>query len=107
MIRTYAAFSAALAIAAGAFGAHIAEGTAVDWLKTGGLYQLVHAVAALVLIDHDRRAAILMLVGAAIFSTTLYAMALGAPRWFGAVTPIGGIVMIVAWLRVGYGTLRS
>ncbi|WP_368855933.1 DUF423 domain-containing protein, partial [Escherichia coli] len=35
-------------MAAGAFGAHGASGEAAEWLKTGGHYQLIHAVAALV-----------------------------------------------------------
>ena len=43
-----AALSGAIAVAAGAFGAHGASGPAVEWLKTGGQYQLIHAVAALV-----------------------------------------------------------
>jgi len=45
-----------------------------------------------------RGAAALLLVGAAIFALTLYAMALGAPKWLGAVTPIGGLLMIAGWL---------
>ena len=45
-----------------------------------------------------RGAAILLLIGAAIFAITLYAMALGAPRWLGAITPIGGLLMIGGWL---------
>lgn len=95
----WAASSAALAIAAGAFGAHGASSQqAAEWLRTGGLYQLIHAVAAIALMQAARTPAILMLVGAAIFAGTLYLMALGAPRWLGAITPIGGSVLIAAWL---------
>ena len=95
----WAALSAALAIAAGAFGAHGASSQqAAEWLRTGGLYQLIHAVAAIALMQAARTPAILMLVGAAIFAGTLYLMALGAPRWLGAITPIGGGVLIAAWL---------
>jgi uncharacterized membrane protein YgdD (TMEM256/DUF423 family) len=93
-----AALSAACAIAAGAFGAHAAKPPAVEWLKTGSLYQLVHAVAAIALADFRRRQAWLMLTGATIFAATLYAMALGAPRLLGVVTPVGGVMMIGAWL---------
>ena len=94
-----AALSAALAIAAGAFGAHGARSPeAAEWLRTGGMYQLVHAVAALVVAAQARGAAVMLLVGAAIFAATLYAMAFGAPRWFGAITPIGGALMIAGWL---------
>ena len=95
----WAALSAALAIAAGAFGAHGASSQqAAEWLRTGGLYQLIHAVAAIALMQAARTPAILMLVGAAIFAGALYLMALGAPRWLGAITPIGGSVLIAAWL---------
>lgn len=95
----WAALSAALAIAAGAFGAHGGSSQqAAEWLRTGGLYQLIHAVAAIALMQAARTPAILMLVGAAIFAGTLYLMALGAPRWLGAITPIGGSVLIAAWL---------
>ncbi|HEX5535914.1 MAG TPA: DUF423 domain-containing protein, partial [Sphingobium sp.] len=62
------------------------------------LYQLIHAVAAIALMQAAHTPAILMLVGAAIFAGTLYLMALGAPRWLGAITPIGGSVLIAAWL---------
>lgn len=89
----------AVAVAAGAFGAHDAPGPQeADWLRTGGLYQLIHAVGALAIMDAARRPAILLLIGSTIFASTLYAMALGAPRWLGAVTPIGGALMIIGWL---------
>ena len=99
MIGSLAALSAALAVAAGAFGAHGASSPqAAEWLQTGGVYQMIHAVGALVVMQRSRGAAMLLLVGAAIFALTLYAMALGAPRWFGAITPIGGTMLIVGWL---------
>ena len=99
MIGILAAVSAALAVAAGAFGAHAAAGEQqAEWLRTGGLYQLVHAVAALAIMGVARGPALLLLAGSAIFALTLYAMALGAPRWLGAVTPIGGTLLIGGWL---------
>ena len=45
IITIFAAVSASMAIAAAAFGAHAAQGEAVEWLHIGGQYQLVHAVA--------------------------------------------------------------
>ena len=42
-----AAFSGAVAVMAGAFGAHGAAGKAADWLRTGGEYELIHALAAI------------------------------------------------------------
>lgn len=102
-IGMWAAISAAVAVAAGAFGAHGAAGPQqAEWLRTGGMYQLVHAVAALAIMGTARGAAVLLLVGAAIFAMTLYAMALGAPRWLGAVTPVGGGLLIIGWLWAGW-----
>jgi uncharacterized membrane protein YgdD (TMEM256/DUF423 family) len=99
MIAVLAALSAALAIAAGAFGAHGASSPQhAEWLRTGGLYQLLHAVAALTLANAARGPALLLLTGAAIFAFSLYAMAIGGPRWLGAITPIGGTLMIAGWL---------
>lgn len=93
-----AALSAAVAIGAGAFGAHAFGGREAEWLRTGGLYQMLHAVAALVVMRIDRRVAWVLVSGAAVFAGCLYAMALGAPRWLGAVTPVGGVMMIAGWV---------
>lgn len=98
-LQKLAALSAAIAIAAGAFGAHRFTGKEAEWLRTGGLYQLVHAVAILGLARTAAPAALwTLLAGATIFAGTLYAMSFGAPRWFGAITPIGGALMIGGWL---------
>jgi uncharacterized membrane protein YgdD (TMEM256/DUF423 family) len=103
LIGFFAAISAAVAVAAGAFGAHAASGQQeAEWLRTGGLYQLLHAVAALAMMGLARGPAILLLVGSAVFALTLYAMAFGAPRWLGAVTPIGGTLLIGGWLWAGW-----
>ena len=108
MLVILAALSGAIAVAAGAFGAHGASGPAVEWLKTGAQYQLIHVVAALVAVRMEARgAAWLFVIGAAIFSLTLYAMALGAPRWFGAITPIGGALLIGGWLWLAWSAARS
>jgi uncharacterized membrane protein YgdD (TMEM256/DUF423 family) len=103
-----AALSGAIAVAAGAFGAHGATGEAEEWLKTGGQYQLVHAVAALVAIQLQARgAAWMFVIGAAIFAGTLYLMALGLPRWLGAITPIGGTLLIGGWLWLAWRAFRA
>jgi uncharacterized membrane protein YgdD (TMEM256/DUF423 family) len=106
MMEAFAALAAAIAIAAGAFGAHAAEGHAAEWLKTGSFYLLVHAIAVFALAGQANGARLLMLAGAALFAATLYAMALGAPRWLGAVTPIGGAAMIIAWLWLAWQLFR-
>lgn len=103
------ALSGACAVAFGAFGAHgLDVPKAKSWAETGAHYQGLHAVAALALLHlgHERMAA-LMMVGAAIFTFTLYAMALGAPTWLGAITPVGGSLLIAAWLGVAWTAWRS
>lgn len=112
MILVWAALSAALAIGAGAFGAHGASSPqAAEWLRTGGTYQLIHAVAAIAIMGlgagSGRAPAALLLIGAAIFAGTLYAMALGAPRWLGAVTPVGGLLLIGGWLWTAWIAWRG
>lgn len=103
-----AALSGAIAVAAGAFGAHAATGKAAEWLKTGGLYEMVHAVAAIVAVQlRNRLAATLLLGGSALFAVTLYAMALGGPLWLGAITPIGGVGMIVGWLLLAWRSIMA
>lgn len=98
-----AALSGAVAVAAGAFGAHGAEGKAAEWLRTGGEYGLIHALAALVALRMEARGpAWLFVAGGVVFAFTLYAMALGAPRWLGAVTPVGGTMLIVGWLWLAW-----
>lgn len=98
-----AALSGAVAVAASAFGAHGASGKAAEWLRTGGEYEMVHALVAIVAVQlRARSAALLLLAGSILFAATLYLMALGWPRWLGAVTPIGGMGMIAGWLLLAW-----
>lgn len=103
--RRVAAVLGFLGVLLGAMGAHSlpADTTAqqVDWWRTGVLYHLVHAVALLAARRADERpggAGWCFVAGTALFSGTLYAMALGGPRWLGAVTPLGGVAFLVGWL---------
>jgi uncharacterized membrane protein YgdD (TMEM256/DUF423 family) len=103
MLGTLAALAGAIAVAAGAFGAHGATGQAAEWLRTGGQYQLIHAVAALVALRLEARGpGWLFVAGGAIFAGTLYLMAVGAPRWLGAITPVGGAALIAGWLWLAW-----
>jgi len=108
IIAVLAALSGALAVIAGAFGAHAAQGEAAEWLRTGGQYQLIHAVAALVAVRMEAPGpAWLFVGGAAVFAGTLYLMALGLPHWLGAVTPLGGAAMIAGWLWLAWMARRG
>ena len=104
------------AVSLGAFGAHalgdLLAPQQTEWWQTATFYLLVHAGIALAvsLSAHAERYAIaglFLVIGAALFSTTLYAMALGAPRWFGAITPIGGIGMLIGWGLIFIQAARS
>lgn len=107
-IVVVAALWGAMAVAAGAFGAHGASGQAAEWLKTGAQYQLVHAVAALVALRMEAKGpALLFVAGGLVFAGTLYLMALGLPRWLGAVTPIGGAALIAGWLWLAWAAMKA
>jgi uncharacterized membrane protein YgdD (TMEM256/DUF423 family) len=101
---------AGLAVALGAFGAHALKGqidtTALGWWQTAVQFQMWHALAILVIgFSGSRRAQLtawLFAAGTFIFSGTLYALALGAPHWVGAVTPIGGFSMICGWALLAW-----
>jgi uncharacterized membrane protein YgdD (TMEM256/DUF423 family) len=118
MNRNLVAAGAGLAAAAvmlGAFGTHALTGRldaqALGWWQTAVQYQTWHALAVLVLGLHGaawvRRPAWILALGALIFAATLYAMALGAPRWFGAVTPLGGLLMIAGWILLAWRAVRA
>ena len=104
------------AVALGAFGAHALGDQLTEkqigWWDTATFYLLTHAVAGLAIafVDKAERlafAAMLMVGGAVLFATTLFAMALGAPIWLGATTPIGGIAMVIGWAMIAISALRS
>ncbi len=104
-----------IGVAAGALGAHaLAErigATQLEWWQTAARYQQIHAAVLLAAAGlagpwtRARKLALpLLAVGITIFSGTLYAMALGAPRWFGAITPLGGLALMGGWLAlIGHG----
>ncbi|MBJ7411989.1 MAG: DUF423 domain-containing protein [Phenylobacterium sp.] len=102
---TLAALGGFVAVAMGAFAAHgVSDPKAQEWLRTGSTYGFMHTLATFAcapLMEIGARRARLapafFLSGVAIFSGTLYAMALGAPRWFGAITPIGGVLFLIGW----------
>jgi uncharacterized membrane protein YgdD (TMEM256/DUF423 family) len=54
-----------------------------------------------------RTAGWLLAAGIVLFSGSLYALALGAPRALGPVTPLGGLAWILAWLAFAVAVLRS
>ena len=115
---TIACFVAALGVIFGAFGAH-AFAERLEMLETASIYQtatlyhLVHGVAmvlagVLARQGHRRAAAAawLFLLGILVFCGSLYTLALSGTKWWGAVTPIGGVAFIVGWIVLGFATAR-
>ncbi len=109
-----AAIGGFLSVAAGAFAAHgIKDPQAADWMRTGALYGFVHCLATFACAQfmslgasRARLAPAFFLPGVVIFSGTLYAMALGAPHWFGAITPIGGVLFLIGWAVLAWSALE-
>lgn len=98
MIRILAAFGGLLAVAIGAFGAHaLVDPQAKAWVATAATYGLAHAIAALWAADRHRWAGWLWAVGSLLFAGSLYALALGVPRWVAMAAPVGGGLMLLGW----------
>jgi uncharacterized membrane protein YgdD (TMEM256/DUF423 family) len=103
-----------LAVAFGAFAAHgLTDPKAKEWMHTGANYAFMHVMAvfaaAFLASRGSRRARIappLFLAGVVLFSGSLFAMALGAPRGFGAITPIGGLLFLVGWAVLAWASLE-
>ena len=107
-----------LAVAAGAFGAHALRGrVSPDMLaafETGARYQMYHALALLFIAwactqwSHRalRAAGWLFIAGTIFFSGSLYLLVLTGAGWWGAVTPIGGVLLLAGWLALALGAWR-
>jgi uncharacterized membrane protein YgdD (TMEM256/DUF423 family) len=108
-----------LGVAAGAFGAHALQARLsaeqMEWFELAARYQMVHALALIAAAWAAQQwpsglttsAGWLFVAGVLIFCGTLYAMAFGAPRILGAVTPIGGLSLILGWLLLAVAAFRA
>ena len=107
-----------LSVVAGAFGAHglktrLDPGaldlweTAARYLMYGGLGLSVLGLASHVTARPLGAAAVSLLAGALIFCLTVGALALGGPRWLGAVTPIGGLLMVLGFFLFALAAWRG
>ena len=102
----------ASAVLLGAFGAHglknVLDAMHYTLWHTAVDYHFWHALALALTVacvhGKGRRVAVLaFLVGIVMFSGSLYALALGAPRWTGIITPFGGVAFMVGWIALGVG----
>jgi len=123
MDRAFGLFGASLgfmAVALGAFGAHLLEGRLpardLEIFETAVRYQMYHALALVlvaVLIPRGASPALLssagwaFTVGVFVFSGSLYLLVFTGIRSFGAVTPIGGVALLAGWALLFASLLRT
>ena len=112
------AINLALAVMLGAFGAHgfkkIASPEQLAWWQTATDYFFYHALGLLALSIISKiipqlpiKASFwLIQMGILFFCGSLYVMALGLPRILGAITPIGGALMILGWLILAWNAFK-
>lgn len=111
--------NAALAVMLGAFGAHglkarVDAAQLAIW-QTASEYHFYHALGLIIvglLAKQFSATGIVasgwvMLAGTLIFSGTLYLLVLTGQRWLGAITPIGGTALIIAWLMLAWALYKS
>lgn len=115
------AVSAAMGVAAGAFGAHALrarlDARMLEVFETGARYQMYHAFALIAVAWVASRsgtgaglaswAGWFFVAGTMLFSGSLYAMALSGVRALGAITPLGGVCFILGWLVLALAGSRT
>ena len=107
-----AAVGGFVAVAVGAFAAHgVGDPAAKELLKTGATYAFMHSVATIACATfmrvggvRARFAPAFFLPGIVLFSGSLFALAAGAPRWVGAITPFGGLLFLAGWATLAWAT---
>lgn len=119
-VLVVAAISGALAVAIGAFGAHIlqdllAQNDRLDTFDTASQYHFYHTIALLIigLLMRDsndgilKRSAMAFVLGILIFSGSLYTLSVTNITFLGAITPIGGILFIIGWALLAIFALKK
>lgn len=115
-----ASFMMALTIAIGAFGAHglkpyldqysteiYEKAVSYQFYNTLGLFFISFVSYLLSKSSKIVKAYYFVLIGTLIFSFSLYILALTKILWLGAITPIGGTLMIIGWILCGYSILKE
>jgi uncharacterized membrane protein YgdD (TMEM256/DUF423 family) len=109
----------AIAVICGAFGAHALESTltsdALETWDTGASYNMYHALLLLFIGSLANRTDIvslhvagwLVFAGILVFSGSLYILVLSGQKWLGAITPIGGLSLILGWGGLLYASLTQ
>jgi uncharacterized membrane protein YgdD (TMEM256/DUF423 family) len=114
-----AAMSGMLSIMLGAFAAHGLKSQLSDNLlatfQTGVHYQMLHSIVLVLLVILYRQSrqgllkysAVFLLAGILLFSGSLYMLALTQIKWFGPITPIGGVCFIIGWALLGASAFKG
>lgn len=113
------AFSGFISVAMGAFGAHILKHRLspemLEVFDTAVRYQIFHSLALMAVswaMAHDTHSLIpsagwLFIAGILIFSGSLYILAFSGVKIWGAVTPFGGMMLLLGWLALAFGSWMS
>jgi uncharacterized membrane protein YgdD (TMEM256/DUF423 family) len=119
IILSFAAFSAMLSVILGAFAAHGLKSKLSEALittfQTGVHYQMYHSLALILLVVLYRQmpqalllySAGFMFAGIILFSGSLYMLALTQLKWFGPITPLGGVCFIIGWALLIAAALKE
>lgn len=119
ILLSIAAFSAMLSVVLGAFAAHGLKSKLTENLlntfQTGVQYQMYHSLALILLVILYRQmpqsllvySAGFMIAGIVLFSGSLYLLALTQVKWFGPITPLGGVCFIVGWALLVAAALKG
>ncbi len=107
------ALSGGVSVIVGAFAAHgVSDPHVRELLDVGARYQFMHSMALIASLTswnwgatRARFALPVFSLGMILFCGSLYAMAFGAPRWTGAITPVGGVLFIAGWLVLAWAGL--
>ena len=112
--------SAFLSVALGAFGAHGLEGRVsakmLEVWKTGVTYQMFHAVGLFVVAfllaklpgsSLTTAAGWIMVAGTVLFSGSLYVLSVSGIKVLGAITPLGGVAFLTAWVLLAIAAVKG
>lgn len=110
----------ALGVCLGAFGAHglrnRLDAYSMSVYEKAVFYHFIHSLGLLIVSYLPKTGTFsasaastvcaLLLAGVVIFSGSLYLLAVTGNRWLGAITPIGGLSFIAAWLMLAWYSVR-
>ena len=113
-IRTAAIFGAT-GVALGAFGAHglkaiLTANESLEIWRTASTYHLLHAIALLCIAGKPTAYNVAFkcfAIGLILFSGSLYALAITNIKMLGAVTPLGGLILIGGWISLIFSNTQS